>query len=1142
MVALPFLVYQAQAQTKPHPSPHRTRANKASVKTASSSAAKAIRLNNLGTAYMNQQAFEKALNFFSQAFASDPKLEMAQVNKGIALLSLQRYAEARQVLSQATAHNSQSARAWYNLGLTYKALGQSQLALPAFQKAAQLEPSDTDAFYLVGSMQSQLGNEREAIAAFQKSLQLAPENASAEFGLARSLQRVKDTEAARAHLARFDHITKNKQGKLMSPAYGEQGVLSVAVPVRGEQHPVPAIPVKFSDVTAQVGLSRALPPRDTMDSSPEAPVACFLDYDNDGRPDLLASFPDRASSSLALYHNLGDRFADVAAATMPHLSGTMSACAAGDFDNDGFTDLVLGISGGLVLLRNDKGHFVDVTASSGLSTGSARPSSLTFLDYDHDGDLDLLVATDKPGNPAASRLHLWRNNGNGSFTDVTDALGFNVLQDAGIAMVSDYNNDRASDVVLSGPGTILVNPREGPWKKLPIGADVPSGRGMAILDFNKDGWMDIALATPNGLVLYRNVSGQRFERVNVPGADQGPLFGVAALDYDNDGWIDLAVAGSDNKGHSFVNLFRNEGPSGFVNVTTKTGLNAISVSLPRGLLTADYDRDGDVDLLITQADGKLVLVRNEGGNQNNFLRLSLKGLADNKSAIGTKVEVFAGAVWQKWEVSPAAYNGQNSPEIIAGLGSENSVDVVRLLWPTGVVQDEAQIPANTAKAIGEIDRRGSSCPLLFVWDGKQYQFVADMIGAGVVGHWISPTEKNTPDPTEYIKIEGVSPARKHGRLSFRFMEPMEEVVYLDQVRLLAVDHPGNVEVYPNEYFASNPPFPAFKLITSRNASPPAAAWDDTGRDVRSQLVARDHEYVTGFTTMKWMGFTQPHSLTLELPQPYDGGPLHLLMNGYIEYFMANSMYAAYQAGVEPFAPYLDAQTTDGHWTRVVDDIGFPAGLRRTMTVDLTGKLPRGTRQIRLTTNLQIYWDQILFDTSEPDTTHTKLTEVPLASAQLAWRGYPRMFEARTPGDLTFDYQQTSRAGPYVRQAGSYTRYGDVIDLVSGVDDRFVVFGSGDEVQIDFDPANLPALPAGWKRDYIFFADGFEKDMDFYAAEGTTVAPLPFHSMRSYPYRGAEHFPDDPGHLQYRLEYNDRHESGSWPRSFQFEYTGTDNRQ
>ncbi len=454
--------------------------------------------------------------------------------------------------------------------------------------------------------------------------------------------------------------------------------------------------------------------------------------------------------------------------------------------------------------------------------------------------------------------------------------------------------------------------------------------------------------------------------------------------------------------------------------------------------------------------------------------------------------------------------------------------------------------------IEELDRRGSSCPTLFAWDGHEYQLVGDMLGAGVVGHWIAADkgniERNIARPTEAIKIDRASLREKDGKLSFRFMEPLEESVYLDQVQLLAVDHPGDVDVYPNEYFASNPPYPPFKVVFSRDARPPAGAWDDHGHNVLPDLLA--HRYFGDFKVLSFQGFTEPHSLELDLGEPYRSGPLWLLLHGEIEYYSATSMYAADQANLRPFAPYIEALvTTDGlsgndgkaKWVRVVDDMGFPAGGARTMTADLTGKLPPGTQRIRITTNLQIYWDNILISRTIQDNSQdnsqgqsARLTPVPLVRADLKFHGFPLKIEDQPPGNVKYIYEKTSATGPYTRPAGAYTRYGDVRPLLDAVDDKFVVFGSGDEVALDFDPTKLPALPRGWVRDYFFIANGYEKDMDFYAYRGDTVDPLPFGAMGTYPYPGKS-FPSDAEHMDYLLEYNTRFMSGNEATGYSFQY-------
>jgi Flp pilus assembly protein TadD len=1173
----------------------------------------AARLNNLGVAYMNQQLFEKGLKAFEEAAAKDPNLKVTALNRGVALLNLQRVEEAKALLEKAAQNDPQDAHAWYNLGLYYKNSSNPQAAINAFRRVTEIDPEDADTWYFLGSTYAQLKQYPEAIAAFEHALKLDPLHASAEFGLARVYQQSGRTDPAHEAMKKFQYITQNKFGAPISLAYGEQGKYS-----RAEESPIapqkvpPQIPVKFVDVKQSSGL-RSKPSAAAGSDPALGSGACFLDYDNDGQIDVLLT-DNGPEGGLALLHNIGGKFEDVT--RKAGLDPAMHAigCTTGDYDNDGAVDIVL-VSSSLwvVLLHNEKnGQFKDVTRIAGFPTpvgpepsavGRLGTVGVTFVDYDHDGDLDLYVtrvtprycdaeqtrADDikQPGSPRPDLCQrpgneMWRNNGDGTFTDVTEQTGLSAPASSASAVGTDYNNDRAVDIVSTGwhgPPTILENPREGkfparqPWSAASWNRTV----GVAVLDFNHDGWMGLAFTHWGlpGISLWQNNQGKTFEQVPLPKVDWARAYGIAAFDYDNDGWVDLAAVGETKDGRGEVRLFRNLGPDGWKDVTADVGLDKIQLKEPRAIIAGDYDNDGAVDLLITQNHGPAVLLHNEGGNKNNSLRLALKGLNDNKSAIGTKVEVFSDGIRQKFEVyGSSGYLGQNSPYLTIGLGQAKEADVVRMTWPTGVLQDETEVAANKLQSFTEMDRRGSSCPTLFAWNGHEYQLVGDMLGAGVVGHWIAASEgkvvppglkpasikrlsgtaeavpypksisetisqdeasskavRNIARPTETIKLDRNALHDKDGMLSFRFMEPLEESVYLDQVQLLAVDHPAGVDVYPNEYFASNPPYPAFRVVFSRDARPPARAWDEHGHNVLPDLLA--HRYFGDFKVLSFMGFTEPHSLTLDLGEPYRGGPLWLLMHGEIEYFSATSMYAADQAHLKPFAPYVEAQNAQGKWVRVIDDLGFPAGGARTMTADLTGKLPPGTQRIRLTTNLQIYWDNILVSRA-PQNQTARLTPVPLSRAELRFHGFPLKIEGQPPGNVKYIYEKASATGPYTRPAGAYTRYGDVRPLLDSLDDKFAVFGSGDEVALDFDPSKLPALPQGWVRDYFFVANGYEKDMDFYAYRGDSVEPLPYHDMGTYPYPGKS-FPADSEHLNYLLEYNTRFMSGNEASGYSFHY-------
>lgn len=713
----------------------------------SSTLVQAIRDNNVGIALLELQRFTDALGKFQTACIMDPDSEVGCMNMGIALLNMQRYDDARRVLTKSASRQAQSPVPWFNLGLVEKTVGQTAAAVRDFEKAASLDPNDADTQYFLGAVYADGGQYVKAIAAYSRAILLNPFHASAELGLAEAAERTNDTDLALEHLNRFRHITSNNLGEPVSVSYGQQGKYSRAQALPWPPAPAGApIPVHFTDVTSAAGLGwqrldaaarRDQPSKgiDQTDGPPSSPGslasflgsgACILDYNGDGKPDIFLVNAD-GEGNAALFRNNGDgRFLNETKQAGLEFHGQGTGCAVGDYDNDGRPDLAVGSEGGVRLFHNEGNQtFKDVTDISGIHC-DGLVLGITFIDYDHDGDLDLYVtrfsdfALDHPNQPfsfpqntVAPGNILWRNKGGGTFMDWTRQLALAGTAPSVGAIGADLNNDQAVDLVVSGwqkSPLIMMNQHEGVFRQDSPWATAMPGptAGIAALDFDKDGWMDLAFThmAPPGLSLWRNVSAKTFEPVPLPDPGWMRGWGIAALDYDNDGWVDLVAVGESFSGEGRIRLLRNEGPKGFRDVTAETGLDKVVLRNPRSVIPFDSRGDGSADLLITQNNLPPVLLKNQGGNKNPWVELAFKGGFDNKSGIGASVNLFAGGQRQKWQIPGASgYLGQGPAEILAGMGPLDVVDVVRVIWPSGILQDELEVPSLRRNLIEEFDPR-----------------------------------------------------------------------------------------------------------------------------------------------------------------------------------------------------------------------------------------------------------------------------------------------------------------------------------------------------------------------------------------------------------------------------------------------------
>ncbi|MGH9870664.1 MAG: FG-GAP-like repeat-containing protein [Candidatus Polarisedimenticolia bacterium] len=1116
---------------------------------------------NLGVAALAQVHYDEAIASFHKALALDPNNIYAHFNLSMIHRLQGKPAEALESGRKALDLDPRDPDIHYHVGSVYMAQREFDKAIQEFETTLRLDPNFLSAYYSLGRAYISKGDMEKGKTFIERHRELmAGAGATPAVGL-----------------------KYGEQGKY-SYAMEDTGTGDAAAPLEKGR-------VTFVDVTPGSGVSFRhagsadldifkKPPRGESALRREVPGAlgsgvAVGDVDGDGLEDLFfANAGGDPAPVSELYMNRGALRFEKAAAGAPAVKGHALSAAFGDLDGDKDLDLVVVLSDRVMAFANDgKGAFQDVSEAAGISSATVKgmPGGVSLADVDHDGDLDIFVAGflgSIPASAAAAFPQGWPGGNSLLFLNAGAPEGEGaaprlLFKEAGAAtklqragrrvtggVFGDFDNDRDIDVATASPAdgsTVLSNLRDGTFGDLGDAAGLPAPAplvGITSGDYNKDGWMDLAATALDGGPprLFRNMLGR------IPGNIKGagmfaldvtamagitsdisvPRFGVALADMDNDGYLDLLSVNGSTEGPALL-LHRNDGAGSFTPVNELTGLDTVMARGGRGLATADLDRDGDLDVVISNAGNHPTLLRNDGGNAGHWIRVSPEGLHSNRPGVGTKVEVKSGRLWQKAEVvAGSGYLSQSSLQFHLGLGQRERVDSVRLLWPGGVLQDEVQVKADAVLAVQELDRKGSSCPILYAWNGKEMSFVSDFLGGAALGYRTGPAGFNYPDTDEYVRIAASQLVPKDGRLSLRMVNQLEETLFFDQARLLAVDHPDGTEMYPDEKLLPGPPFQPFRVFVVSGARPPVAAHDQSGRDVLSAVSKLDRVYagppdVDPSSSRTFRGYAPEHHITLDLGEVPSDGPVVLLLHGWIDYADSTSNVAAAQAGMKLTPPWLEeiSEASGTRSTRVMPSIGFPGGLPKTMTVDLTGKLSPGVHSVRIGTSMRIFWDRILVATHVAASPPT-ITAVDASSAVLRNRGFPALAlpDGRRPEQ--YDYQKDEPSIHWKSHVGAYTRYGDVAPLLSKVDDRYVITRGGDEIALEFDAAAFPPLAAGWTRTWLLQTDGFGKDMDVNSARPDTVGPLPWHAMSAYPPPAREVSPFETEPLMtWQDEYNTR---------------------
>ncbi|MCA9009800.1 MAG: VCBS repeat-containing protein [Planctomycetaceae bacterium] len=746
-------------------------------------------------------------------------------------------------------------------------------------------------------------------------------------------------------------------------------------------------------------------------------------------------------------------------------------------------------------------------------------------DLDHDGNLDLAVASD-------TGLSLWSGRGDLTYIEIT---GNSQLPPPEIRVTAlralDIDRDLDTDVLVAAANQsagYLENVGHGRfrWLSIPVDDQISvKATGISAMGTNPLRSWDLLYSGPQGTFLVPTVSSQsgmvqlgKAARISNFAAD-----GLMTWDYDNDGWVDIVTWTNDS-----LRIFRRHDENHFRDVSGL--IDELDVPHPmRSCRTADIDQDGDSDVLLTSTQG-VWLLKNQGGNRNAWLNISLRAEQEkggqvsasgrvNHYGIGSILELRAGQKYQAQIVDSSVTH--------FGLGKQPA-DIVRVLWTNGV-------PANiihpkSEQQICERQTLKGSCPYLYAWNGKQFEFVTDLLWSAPMGLQFAEGVYAPARNWEYLRIDGTRMQPEQGCYRLQVTEELWEAAYFDQVQLLAVDHPEEAEIYSNEKVGPAE-IAEFRIHSVRNPLLPITAVDQRGRDVLAAVRQRDGIYLKAFDRKFRQGLTEEHFLELTPDLPANAGRIMLFLTGWI-YPTDTSLNVALGKSRDlsgPRPPSLWIQNAAGEWREAMPFMGFPGGKTKTIAIDLTDVFKAGDKRLQIRTTAEICWDDAFFAVDELQGEFV-VTPLDLTAADLHYRGFSRIVPDPGYGPESLDYMHVDHAAAHwPPMTGRFTRYGDVSELVQAEDDLLVVMGSGDELTLEFAVPTTPLRP-GWKRDFLIHNIGWDKDADLNTIYGQSVEPLPFGSMSGYPYRWDEAYPETILHTDYLQRYQTRRQfSGPFRR-------------
>ncbi len=740
-------------------------------------------------------------------------------------------------------------------------------------------------------------------------------------------------------------ITASRKGIVNDPTYFEKSAHTQALlPATPIERPSPeGVPVKLvADAGNIFGA---------MAGHWKGPMA-VIDPKHEGRPWIVLD----GDGWFGFITHQNGQFPPVGN-SLPGPGGTPSKILVGDLNNDRREDLILVSSEGWKVFRQGEDlRFIDVTEESGL--GGVKATNAVLADYDVTGKLGIIAATE--AGPV-----FYRNQGTGIFEEATGQLQLPKLPESPRDfVVDDWNGDDLPDIFVASddqPVQVLLNQRAGQFRTgsandpplsptTPATAPAaepdapwPSGSVLAVGDLNGDLRNDVVVATKTGLEF---VWGGTNERSTIPVADLAATH-LHLLDYDNDGWLDLVTTGPT------LRLWRNLGLGKFQETTDAVGAGSISA---RALASADFDADGDTDLMIEADDGSIHFLRNDGGNANRQIKVELTTTRSNGSGLGTRFELIADG----WRASRTVH----SLPIEIGVGSHDKIESFSIHWADLVTNLGAVSTAPDQQPIKAVEPElpTGSCPYLYVWDGKRFRFVTDLLGAAPAGLRLTDTLFIEADTEELIGMGDETNVVPHdGDYIIQITDELRELLFFDQVELVAVDRPPDIEAQTTSKLRPRKPWVPHELVAFKDPLPLLEATRSDGADVTAALRKIDRRRVSPvkLRAPQLRGLAEPYSVTLDFgPLPVDR-QLVLALNGWLRFGGGMANVAASHDPTLPFPfPTLEVETADGQWQSVDVVCGAPAGKTKSIIIDLEGKLPVGAHRLRLTQAFEIHWDRI----------------------------------------------------------------------------------------------------------------------------------------------------------------------------------------